>query len=175
MNFINKLLLKLTLLPGHLYQRLGINTSQLKSILTIKLIMDDRRPNTFQQFQQKKSGKPVTFATLGTMLISALMGLFFLVTFSIGKDYVNHLTFYFFIYIVLLSSTLISDFTSVLIDVRDNYIILPKPVNDKTVVIARLLHIFIHICKIVLPMVLPGVIMMFIKHSIAAGITMFIL
>src|SRR5438309_10827690 len=109
MNVINQLLLKVILLPHSAYERLGVNTIHLRSILKTKLIMDDRRPNTFQQLQQKKSGKPVRFATLGTILISTLMGLFFLVSFSIGKDYTNHLTFYFFMYIVLLSSTLISD------------------------------------------------------------------
>src|SRR4051812_48062154 len=121
MNVINQLLLKVILLPQNVYERLGINRVHLRSILTTKLIMDDRRPNSFEQLRQKKSDKPVRLATLVTIFISALMGMFFLVSFSMGKDYTNHLTFYFFMYIVLLSSTLISDFTSVLIDVRDNY------------------------------------------------------
>jgi hypothetical protein len=66
----------------------------------------------------------------------------------------------------MLSATLISDFTSVLIDVRDTFIILPKPVSDRTFVVARLLHIFIHICKIVLPLCLPGLVYMIIDQSV---------
>ncbi len=166
MNVINKFLLGIVLFPQSLYKRLGVNVLHLRSILTTKLMMDDRRPNTFQQVQRKKSEKPVASATLGTIALSAIMGLFFLVSFSMGRNYVTHLTVYFSIYIVLLSSTLISDFTSVLIDVRDNYIILPKPVNDQTVVAARLLHILIHVSKLVVPMTLPGIVFMVINTSV---------
>jgi hypothetical protein len=129
---------------------MGVNTSQLNSILLTKLIIDDRRPNTLHQTGRRKS-KPVKGATLGTMLLSAVMGAFFLICFSIGKDYTTHLTVYFSMYIFLLASSLISDFTSVLIDVRDNYIILPKPVTDRTVLVGRLLHIIINLSNIVLP------------------------
>jgi len=150
---------------------MGVSIPQLQAILTTKLIMDDRRVSTLQQARQQrlKPNKPAEKATLFTVFISALMGCFYLFCFSIGSDYTTKLTFYFSFFIVILSVTLISDFTSVLIDVRDNYIILPKPVTDRTVVLARLLHIFIHICKIVVPMCLPAFIFLWIKdNSIAA-------
>ena len=137
--------------------------------------MDDRRPNTFQQIQQKKSEEPAKWATIGTMVMSAVLGMVLLASFKVGKDYVSHLTIYFFIYTVLLSSILISDFTSVLIDVRDNYIILPKPVNDQTVVAARLLHILIHISKLVVPMSLPAIVFMVINISAWGAIVLFVL
>jgi hypothetical protein len=76
---------------------------------------------------------------------------------------------------VLLSLTLITDFTSVLIDVRDNFILLPKPVNDKTIVVARLLHIFIHLCKIVLPMGLPGFGYMVYTQGLYGGLLFLVL
>ena len=75
----------------------------------------------------------------------------------------------------MLSATLISDFTSVLIDIRDNAIILPKPVNDSTVIVARLLHIFIHICKIVVPMSLPGLVMMIVEYGPGGGLLFFLM
>src|SRR3954451_13557738 len=162
MNIVNNILLKIVLLPRVLYERLGINTLQLETIVSTKLLMDDRRPNTFQQASQKRKQKETTRATVGTMLLSVVLGATFLFAFAIGDNLITQLTFFFAMFIFMLAATLISDFTSVLIDVRDNYIILPKPVNDRTVVVARLLHIFIHICKIVLPMVLPGVITIFI-------------
>lgn len=175
MNIINIVLLKIVLLPGALYRKLGVNTSQLETIVSTKLLMDDRRPNTFQQASHRHKNRETTKATLYTMFLSILLGAFFIVSFSFGTNVVSQLTFFFSMFIFMLASTLISDFTSVLIDVRDNYIILPKPVNDKTVLVARLLHILIHICKILLPMVLPGVIYMFAKHGTAAGLIMFIL
>lgn len=175
MNVINKFLLAVVLFPQSLYSRLGVNVLHLRSILTIKLVMDDRRPNTFQQMQRKKSEKPVASATLGTMVMSAVLGLVLLACFSVGKDYINHLTLHFSMYMILLSSILISDFTSVLIDVRDNYIILPKPVNDRTVVVARLLHILVHVCKLVLPMCLPGLVFMIFNTGIFGSLLYFIL
>ncbi|MEJ7684617.1 MAG: hypothetical protein WKG06_43565 [Segetibacter sp.] len=58
---------------------------------------------------------------------------------------------------------------------RDNYIILPKPVNDQTVVAARLLHILIHISKLILPMSLPGIVFMVINISVWGAVMFFIL
>ncbi len=175
MNFLNKFLLSLVLLPARFYERLGVNVFHLRSILTVKLMMDDRRPNTFQQARQKKKEKPVSSATLGTMLLTGLLGSFFLIGFFVGKNYVTHLTFYFALFIFMLASTLITDFTSVLIDVRDNYIILPKPVSDRTVVVARLLHITIHISKLVLPMSLPGIIFVWIKYNAWGSLVLLIM
>ena len=158
MNPVNRFFLYLLLLPSRFYERMGVDLAQLIAILRIKLVMDDRRPNSIHQTRQKKQNKPIALATLGTMLFSVLLGSFFLMSFAVGKDPVTQLTIYFSFYIFLLASTLISDFTSVLIDVRDNLIILPKPINDKTFVLARLLHIIIHISKIVITMTVTGMI-----------------
>jgi len=169
MNIINKFFLKLALLPVGLYKRMGVNIHQLKSILHTKLTMDDRRPNTLHQTQRRKN-KPVSMATLGTMVMSALLGLIYLFAFSIGSNVITNLTIYFSLFFFMLSASLISDFTSVLIDVRDTFIILPKPVSDKTVVVARLLHIFIHICKMVLPMSLAGFVYITTHYGIAGSL-----
>ncbi|MDB5197307.1 MAG: hypothetical protein JWP88_1678 [Flaviaesturariibacter sp.] len=175
MNIINKAFLKLALLPAPLYKSMGIHLPQLRSILHTKLTMDDRRASPLAQARRNKKSKPVSMATLGTMLLSALMGVFFLFAFAIGKDPQTQLTFYFSMFFFMLSATLISDFTSVLIDIRDTFIILPKPVNDRTFVLARLLHIFIHICKLVLPMSLPGIIYMGIHSGIGSAILLLFL
>lgn len=168
MNVVNTLLLKLVLLPAPLYRKMGVNMQQLKAILTAKLIMDDRRPGSFQQMQQKKQKKPVRFATLSTMLIAVLVGIFFVFTFKVGENYITRFSLYFSFYIAFLASLLISDFTSVLIDIRDNYIILPKPVSGQTFVLSRLLHIFIHVCKIVLPMMAPALVYLYATLGITA-------
>lgn len=172
-NVINKFFLWVVLIPIKFYSGLGVNKMQLKAILKTKLIMDDRRPNSMQQMKRSKS-KVTNRATLLTMFISALLGSLFLMVFSIGNNYVVQLTIFFSMYIFVLASSLISDFTTVLIDIRDNYIILPKPVNDRTVLVARLLHILIHICKLVLPMSLPGIIYMAINTGVIGTLFFFI-
>lgn len=168
MNIINSILLRFVLFPSGLYRRMGVNTRHLKVILHAKLTMDDRRPNTFQQIQRKRSNKPVSYATVGTMILSTVMGLIFLLSFMVGKTYETQFTIYFSFYVTVLASILIADFTSVLIDVRDNFIILPKPVSDKTFVVSRLLHIFIHVCKVALPMIIPAIVFLTINLNALA-------
>lgn len=170
MNIINKGFLKLALLPNALYRQLGVNTFHLKAILVAKLTIDDRRPNTLHQTQRKKQTGPISAATIGTMVVSAIMGLIYLVSFVFGSNIITHLTFYFSFFFFMLAAALMADFTAVLIDVRDNYIILPKPVSDQTIVTARILHIFIHICKMVVPMCLPGLVYIIINYNALAGI-----
>jgi ABC-2 type transport system permease protein len=169
MNPVNRFLLFLVMLPASLYRKLSVDTTHLQAILRIKLLMDDRRPNSIQQVQKKKNSKPVRFATLGQMLYSLFMGLFFLFAFGVGADDITHITLFFTVFIFILIFVLISDFTSVLIDVRDNQIILPKPVNDATFVLARLLHIVVHVTKLVIPMVVPSLVFTGFQHG-AAGI-----
>ena len=171
MNPVNKVFLKLVLLPSFIYKRMGVNLAQLNSILLTKLIMDDRRPNTIQQTRTRNKGEQVSMATLGTMLMSGLIGLVYLFAFSIGANLVTSLTIYFSMFFFMLSATLISDFTSVLIDVRDTFIILPKPVDDMTLLVSRLLHILIHISKIVLPMSLAGLVYIIMNVSIPAALS----
>jgi hypothetical protein len=169
MNIINKGFLKLVLWPGRAYTRMGINPDQLKWILVTKLTIDDRRPNTIQQTQRKKKEKPINAATVGTIVMSLLLGFIYLMAFGIGQDVITKLTLYFSFFFFMLSSSLISDFTSVLIDVRDTYIILPRPVNDRTIVAARTLHILIHISKLVVPMCTPGLVTVIIMYGAWGG------
>jgi ABC-2 type transport system permease protein len=173
MNIINRSFLKIALLPKSAYRKLGVDVEQMKAILVTKLTMDDRRASALYQNQRKKD-KPVTAATIGTMVMSAFLGLLFLFSFSYSSGMTTSLTLYFTMFFVMLSASLISDFTSVLIDIRDNFIILPKPVSDRTFLIGRLVHIIIHISKIILPMSLPGVVYMSVVTNIGGGLLFFL-
>lgn len=171
-NFMNTLLLRIVLLPASFYQQLGVDLFQMKSILHTKLMMDDRRVSGFSKARQSTSdGKPRT-ATLLTMLISLFMGAVFLYSFAIQDD-ITRMTLYFSFFLFSLALFLITDFTHVLIDVKDNYIILPKPVNAVTFLMARLLHIIIHISKIAIPMALPCTIALGVARGVW-GIIVFI-
>ena len=170
---INKFLIGLVLLPSSIYTKMGVNVNHLKAILQVKLMMDDRRPNTFKQTKQESKKKPVNFATIGTMVVMSLFGLLFIFPFFITSNTTTQFTLYFSMFIFFLAATLISDFTSVLIDVRDNQIILPKPISDKTFLLSRLLHIIIHISKLVIPLNLAGIITIGITKGIAAAFLFF--
>jgi len=176
MSIFDEILLYLALLPEFLYKKLGVNVSHLRAILTAKLTMDNRRVNSINQMRIKESEKAKNGkkqSNVGLFFGSLFMGLFPLFfSFVMIHDMTTQLTLFYSIFIILLSIFLITDFTSVLIDVKDNQIILPKPISDSTFVIARLLHIAIRISLIALPLSLPSVIAFAIIHPLWAFLPM---
>ncbi|MEP6645719.1 MAG: hypothetical protein ABJC12_01410 [Saprospiraceae bacterium] len=169
---INNFLLRIALSPSFLFRKYGVDQRQLKTILTTKLTMDDRRPSGFRKNWSREKNKEISAATLITMFVSLLMGGVFIMAFQITND-VTRMTVYFSLFIIMLSLFLITDFTHVLIDVRDNFIILPKPVSATTFLSARLLHILIHISKILIPLSIPGIIAVLVNYGIW-GVVVFV-
>lgn len=170
---LNRYIINFVLLFKSVFQRVGVDPEQLRIILSTKMKMDDRRPNMYNQQRQKKK-KTVNNASWITMLVLVFMGLF--LTFILGfikQPYVGH-TVYFLAFMVMLSITLISDFTSVLIDVRDNYIILPRPVSDRTFTVSRILHIGIHTAKMAIAIGVSGLLYSFIGEGIISGLVFFV-
>ncbi|MBK0383383.1 hypothetical protein I5M32_10460 [Pedobacter sp. SD-b] len=168
----NKYIINFVLLLKPIFQKFGVDPEQLRIILITKMKMDDRRPNVYNQRQKKK--KEVNNASWIVMFFLGLTGLFF--TFllaSLKQPFLAH-TVYFSAFMVMLAITLISDFTNVLIDVRDNYIILPRPVNDRTFTVSRILHIGIHTAKMAFAISISGVIYSFIGEGVLSG-SMFII
>jgi hypothetical protein len=113
MNFINKFLLWMAMLPKARYEKMGINTYQLKAILNTKLMIDDRTPSSFQQLRRrtKKEGK-LTATRVWSVIASVFIGALFL-GFSVASfnNDIMRLTFYFAFFITMFSLSLISDFT----------------------------------------------------------------
>jgi hypothetical protein len=66
--------------------------------------------------------------------------------------------------------TLISDFSSVLLDTTDNLIILPRPVSSKTLFAARFLHIVVYLLSFTLALSLGAWIAVFISQGIIVGL-----
>src|SRR5699024_285377 len=73
---------------------------------------------------------------------------------------------YFLILMVMLSMILIIDLSAILLETKDNAIILPCPVNDRTVLVSRLLHIFIHLVLFIIPMVLPVLVYILLTNGL---------
>ncbi|MDR1726551.1 MAG: hypothetical protein LBT74_01245 [Acidobacteriota bacterium] len=162
MNFIDRILLRIALLPSSLYGGLGVDVRQLRAILSAKLTMDNRRPAFGGGGRKERKA-----ASLGMMAGQLLAGIFLLFSFAIGESALTRLTVFMSMFLVMVCFTLITDFTSVLIDVRDNSVILPKPVTDATFATGRLLHIAIRIAMVVLPLALPGCVAFAVMQGVA--------
>src|ERR1700760_2160672 len=120
---MDKILLRGITFLNPILSRAGVDTYQLYLILKTKLMIDNRRPKVM--FAARKNAKNNVRSPWAIILGTLIMGtLISLVLFLDKMPYVGQ-TFYFSIFMVLMMLTLISDFTTVLIDTRDQYIILP--------------------------------------------------
>jgi hypothetical protein len=163
---VNRFLLGLIMLPAPVYRRMGVNTSHLYQVLDMKLLLDDRRPNSLirKNSNSEESGNKPLLA----WFLMAFMGFIFIIPIITINDPITALTAYYGMLMFFLAATLISDFTSVLIDIRDNAIILPRPISDRTFLLSRLLHIIVYITKLIIPMTIAGFITIGIRYGIAA-------
>jgi len=146
-------------------QNLGIDPYQLKVILQTKCMVDDRRPSGLRMYRKssrRTSGwlKNVGFFFYGAMISGTLF---------IGSHLMGQ-SIYLTAMMIYATSSLITDFSNVLIDVRDHYFIVSRPVSDQTVAAARLFHILIYLGKTFIPLFLPGIIIVFIVNGIIPGL-----
>jgi ABC-2 type transport system permease protein len=158
---MDKIFLRFVTLLNPILKKTGVDTDQLHIILKVKLLMDERRPKTAfaakRNTSNNNTGKvqnPILVSVM-TVILGLLIGA---ILFLSKAPYVAQ-TLYFIVFMVMMSLTLISDFTSVLIDPRDQFILLPRPVNDRTVAVARILHISIYITRLALLQGIGGIIM----------------
>ncbi|PYF75838.1 hypothetical protein B0O44_102392 [Pedobacter nutrimenti] len=151
---------------------MGVNPVQLRTLLHTKLLIDKRRPRAISN--RKKEGTSAPISPIWQSILYVFMGGLYALTLTVFKMPLSGHFVYFTMLMVTLVLLLISDFTTVLIDVRDNYIVLPRPVNDQTVSLARILHIVIYILNIVLALGLAGLVYTFVADGPIAG-CMFVL
>ncbi len=164
---MNRFLLWLCLLPAGLWRSFGADIDQLRAILLAKLTMDNRRPLKMGKPRKKETNNA---SSLGAFM-SLVSGAFYLfLLFAFPGDRLLGLFAYYSGFGVMLVFTLLTDFSQVLIDTRDRHILLPRPVNDRTLLLARLLHIFAYLFRTVLPMALPGWIALTITNGLAGAL-----
>lgn len=153
----DKLFLRFVSLFYPVLARTGVDILQLDEILRVKLLMDNRRPKTM--FAVKKNAK--NNGQQSPWMISffqVLMGFFIGLLLTLNQmPYVGQ-TYYFLVFMVLMALTLISDFTTVLVDTRDQFILLPRPVNDRTIAVSRILHISIYVLRLAMLQGLPALV-----------------
>jgi len=120
----------------------GIDDAQWFAILEVKLTLDTRRSSP--GFSQNRTARN-TFAW--TLFFYSLMGVMMgMIIYALPLLFA--MTLFFSYIMAMVAMTLILDFSSVLLDTSDNTIILPRPVNSRTLAAARLTHIILYITLI---------------------------
>ena len=142
----------MVMLLSALWRSMGADVVQLRAILKARLTMDDRKPMGIGR-QQKKGRK---HGSILSLIVNSAFGCIYMLPLLVVTDRIFAVTMYFSFLLTMLTLLLITDFSNVLFDSRDKYILFPRPVGDRTLVLSRLLHVFIYLFRIVLPMSLPG-------------------
>jgi ABC-2 type transport system permease protein len=142
---------------------LGADYAQLRILIQTKLTLDFRNgPSAFQMSGRKKQtfGTQLFFYGIYGLLMAAII-------YSISDPLISF-SIFFTVLMVMLAMTIISEFTTVIFDSRDNNILLPRPLNHRTLLLSRLIHIQFYMGFIALALsVAPGIIIV-IKYNVPA-------
>ena len=142
----------------------GVNYEQLTAILRVKLMMDNRRPTALSGMQKKKNGLFIQ------MFVFGLMGLMAGMTILQIQDEVTAFTIVFSFIMVIIAMTMVGEFSTVLFDTTDNYILLPRPINSKTIYLAKGIHIAFYLLGIAIPLAIFPLAFTFGNYGVTAGL-----
>lgn len=146
------------------FKWLKIDYKQMRSILQMKLTLDSRRaPAVMASYNQKNSEGKNFF--LMSLIFYAVIGLFLISLLLIGDNLLFQMSTIFGVVFFMVSLSLISDFSNVLLDLRDKSIIATKPVDSRTITMAKTVHILIYMSYITLALTVPTLIVGLIKYG----------
>lgn len=129
-----------------LYNSVGVDYDKMRLILGLKLTMDQRRvPTVMNNNDEKKDGKN---KFLFSLFFYAFMGLMVGAMTFLPIDRMYTYTMFFSIFMFLILTVFISDFSSVLLDVRDKNLIGIRGVDNRTINAAKITHICYYIFAI---------------------------
>jgi len=145
-----------------IFRNIGIDFPIMRQILHIKLTMDERKvPTIFNQ--NKKDQKNSYFKSLWIYALYGLVLIFFM---GFGHNYQFQMSIAYGMIIFIIMTTLISDFSSVLLDVRDRSILSTKPITAKTINAAKILHILIYLTYLTVALTAIPLIVSLFKQGI---------
>ncbi|MFB6319502.1 hypothetical protein [Saccharicrinis sp. FJH54] len=155
-----ELLMKLIRLMRPFVRMLGADVTQFEAIMHAKLNVDFRKqPSSLNTSQKRK----MTFGK--QLLFYGLFGIFTGMIFIQTKDVIFGFTIYYSILIVMLTTILLTEFSSVIFDEDENDIYLPRPVSSRTLLLTRLAHVQTYMGLIGGAMSVPGLIIIILTQG----------
>ena len=157
-----------------IFNKSDVDYDTMRKILQVKMTMDGRRQTTMTQGNVKNKKNKVEKEGDNfyiSLLFYGFMGIFMIPFVVMGESYIFQMSMVYTLIMVLSMTAFISDFSTVLLDIRDKGIILTKPVNGRTLSMAKALHIMNYIISIATALAGPSL----IAALIAQGIGFFII
>lgn len=125
------------------YEMLGIDYKIMRLIVQAKLTMDGRRVgNSFTSFEEGQKEKNAFYSSL---IVYGIIGVFGIPIMLLDISPVIKMSYYFGFFMVMILTSFVSDFSTVILDIHDKDIIGTKGVDLKTLNAAKITHIFIYI------------------------------
>jgi hypothetical protein len=150
------------------FSRIGVDYDMMRSILQVKLTMDGRRTPTVLAGMQKKEEKKKEKdgSPLRVQWIYLLFGVMLVPLMMLTENYMLQMSLVFGVVMFMITTTLISDFSSVMLDLRDKNILASKPVNRRTLNMAKSIHILIYLFTVTLTLTGPSLILCLFKQGV---------
>jgi len=148
-----------------LYKKSGVNYKTMRMILQIKLTMDGRRVSSVMSKNKKIDESDDKNNYIRLLLFNAFLSLFIGLIMMNKMPALKAVNIVMGINLFMMISLMISDFSSVLLDVKEKNILLSKPIDSKTFNAAKITHIFIYLIGISLSLNLIPLIIGTIKYG----------
>ncbi|WP_366292503.1 hypothetical protein [Paenibacillus sp. AN1007] len=145
----------------------GADYDVLRLILRVKFQMDQRRVPTIMAGRQKSKENKEGNQYVRSLWLYALMGAIMVpfVVWNTGQ-FMLQMGILFGVLMFMIMTSMISDFSSVLLDIRDRNIILTKPVDARTVGMARAIHAGVYLVLLTGSVTAAPLIAGLVKHGI---------
>lgn len=128
-----------------LYEKLGIDYDTMKLILRVKLTLDSRKTSNLlgrQQFDQYLDQYKIV------QIIYTIIGFFMMFIVIMSKNTLVSMATYFAMFMFFISTNFMSDFSSVILDVKDKSILATRGIDLKTLNASKITHVMIYMLKI---------------------------
>lgn len=154
-----------------IFKLAGIDYPLMRKILQIKFVMDERRTPTIMMNGKNNNETKNSFRS--GLLIYALMGIFIGIFILPPFPLFLKMNIVIGMLIFMIMTTMISDFSSVLLDIDDKNILLPRPVDAKTLGVAKLIHIVVYLFSITLAITAGALVIGFFRYGFLFFIVLF--
>ncbi|WBW99177.1 hypothetical protein [Oceanirhabdus sp. W0125-5] len=153
-----------------IFIKMGVNYEVMRKILQIKLTLDTRRQTVQSSMQNKKNENKERNYFAASLVGYLITGIFIALVMVSPLPLMYRYSVCLGITIFMIAMSMISDFSTVLLDLKEKQLLGSKPINDKTVNAARFIHIFIYLSMITVVFAGPMTIVSFFKDGVVVGL-----
>lgn len=155
-----------------IYKMLGADPGMVYLIVQNKFLIDSRKVNRLEGITGRlKEDKNPFF---GSLWVYFLMGTFCLFIFRIPSVLYQVVVFFFYLFVMLIA-TLVSQFSTILLDLKSQLFLASKPISKRTLQVAKSTHIGIYVMAFSLSLSLFFIIGSFFFHGVQIGLAVLIL